>query len=91
MRHRRSATTARSLAALAAGAALVLAPAACTVAGPSAADISTGQMLVELGDALNGIRQDNAILQAQIDSLRTEVARQDTLLTRLANLAGVPR
>jgi hypothetical protein len=90
MRLRPSAAAARSLAVLAAATVLVLAPAACTAA-PASADISTGQMLVELGDALNGIRHDNALLQAQIDSLRTEVARQDTLLARLANLAGVPR
>ena len=70
-------------------AALVVA--ACQAPVRSSADISTGQMLVELSDALNAIRHDNALLQAQIDSLRTEVARQDTLLTRLAGAAGIPR
>jgi len=85
MRRHRSATSRTIvplLAALVAG---------CQGAAPSTADVSTGQMLVELSDALNDIRQDNALLQAQIDSLRGEVARQDTVLTRLAAAAGIPR
>lgn len=63
---------------------------ACTTpAAPG--DVSTGEMFVEISDALNTIRQDNAMLQAQIDSLREVVARQDTLLGRVAAAAGVPR
>lgn len=79
-------------AALVAAAVLVVAAAAgCQGVTPSTAEVSTGQLIVELSDALNDIRQDNATLQAQIDSLRTEVARQDTLLTRLAGAAGISR
>ena len=51
-------------------------------------DVSTGQALVEIGDALNAVRQDNAMLQAQIDSLRTVVARQDSAIARLQAMAG---
>lgn len=67
---------------------LLLGLASCN-AGPSP-DVSTGQALIELGDALNAVREENALLQEQIDSLRTVVARQDTLLRRLAASAGVP-
>ena len=74
------------LAALAAGA---LATSCGTPAPPG--DVSTGEMFVEISDALNGIRQENAMLQAQLDSLREVVARQDTLLGRVAAAAGVPR
>ena len=44
-----------------------------------------------LGDELNASRQQEAQMQADLDSLRIVVARQDTLLTRLAGMAGVPR
>jgi hypothetical protein len=48
------------------------------------------EQIIQLGDGLNDIRQDNAALQQQVDSLRLVVARQDTLIRQLANLAGVP-
>lgn len=49
------------------------------------------EQLKQMGDELNVSRQQAADLQAQLDSLRTVVAKQDTLLTRLAGMAGVPR
>jgi len=49
------------------------------------------EQLKQMGDELNLARQQSADLQAQLDSLRTVVAKQDTLLTRLAGMAGVPR
>jgi len=49
------------------------------------------EQLKQMGDELNASRQQASDLQAQIDSLRTVVAKQDTLLTRLAGMAGVPR
>jgi prefoldin subunit 5 len=49
------------------------------------------EQMNQIGDELNGSRQQAADLQAQIDSLRSVVAKQDTLLTRLAGMAGVPR
>jgi hypothetical protein len=56
----------------------------------SATEVSLGQTIVEMGDAINTLQQDNALLQAQIDSLREVVARQDTLIRRVANAAGMP-
>ena len=54
------------------------------------AGINTAQALVELGDALNAVREEQSILQTQVDSLREVVARQDTVLRQVANVAGVP-
>ena len=45
----------------------------------------------QMGDELNASRQQAADLQSQLDSLRGVVARQDTLLTRIAGMAGIPR
>ena len=70
--------------------AVVLLVAACG-APATPGDVSTGEMFIEISDALNAIRQENAMLQAQVDSLREVVARQDTLLGRVAAAAGVPR
>ena len=44
-----------------------------------------------MGDELNASRQQAAQMQSQLDSLKGVVARQDTLLTRLAGMAGIPR
>jgi hypothetical protein len=49
------------------------------------------EQLKQMGDELNASRQQAADLQAQMDSLRAVVAKQDTLLTRLAGMAGVPK
>jgi septal ring factor EnvC (AmiA/AmiB activator) len=49
------------------------------------------EQLKQMGDELNASRQQAADMQTQLDSLRTVVAKQDTLLTRLAGMAGVPR
>lgn len=73
-----------SLAALAAGLWLAV---ACV---DTTAQQNTAQALVDLGDEVNAMRQDNAALQQQVDSLATVVARQDTLLRQLAGVAGVP-
>ena len=66
----------------------VLLVAAC--APDTTAGINTAQALVELGDALNAVREEQSILQTQVDSLREVVARQDTVLRQVANVAGVP-
>lgn len=68
---------------------LVLLGMACAPA--SQEDLNTGQALIELGDAVNDLRRENSMLQEQMDSLRVALARQDTLVRNLANLAGVPR
>ena len=67
--------------------ALVLLCAGCPA---SRADIAISEQIIMLGDGLNDMRQDNAALQQQVDSLRLVVARQDTVIRQLANLAGMP-
>jgi hypothetical protein len=54
------------------------------------AEANIAEAMVQVGTEISGIRQDYAVLQSQVDSLRGVVARQDTLLTRLATLANVP-
>lgn len=69
----------------------MVACAAAACARPdTGAPVHTGQALIELSDAINDVRQESAVLQEQIDSLRLVVARQDTLVMRLAAIAGVP-
>jgi hypothetical protein len=55
------------------------------------ADAFVSEQLRQLGDELNASRQQEAQMQSELDSLRGVVARQDTLLTRLAGMAGIPR
>jgi hypothetical protein len=55
------------------------------------ADAFIVEQIRQIGEELNVARQQEAQLQADLDSLRTVVARQDTLLTRLAGMAGIPR
>ncbi len=59
----------------------------CTL--PSRTDMETAQALVEIGDAFNEVRSVQAELYDRIDSLVTVVARQDSTIRTLANLAGV--
>ena len=56
----------------------------------SRADVAIIEQIIQLGDGLNDLRQDNAVLQQQVDSLRLVIARQDTVVRQLANLAGMP-
>lgn len=62
---------------------------AITACAPQPADVNTAQQLVDIADAMNALRNENALLQEQIDSLKTVTARQDTIITRLAAQAGV--
>lgn len=64
----------------------VLGVAACY---PNTADIATGEMILGLSDAIDDLRDENAILQEQIDSLVVTTARQDSVIRRLANHAGL--
>ena len=63
--------------------------ASCSGVPSTAASISTSEAIMELGAALSQLREDNALLQAQIDSLRGVTAYQDTIVRQLANLANV--
>jgi hypothetical protein len=56
---------------------------------PSRQDVDTAQALIEIGDALNDIRNTQSELQDQIDSLRWAITRRDSVIRQLANLAGV--
>lgn len=53
-------------------------------------DISQGELLIELTETINDLRAHDALMQEQLDSLRSVVARQDTTIGRLAAAAGVP-
>ncbi len=66
--------------------------AACSGIGlPSpSTELSTGNALIDLSDAIVSLRDDDANIQAQVDSLREVVARQDSLIRHLANLFGAP-
>ncbi len=65
-----------------AGALLVTMTLSACKLGPSV-DANTVQTLNDLGDAVNALRQDNALMQAQIDSMRLLFAKQDTAMKKL--------
>lgn len=52
-------------------------------------DLQTAQALVDIGDAVNEMRQGFTDIQDQLDSLKMVMAKQDTIIRTLANLAGV--
>jgi len=53
------------------------------------AEANIAQAMIEVGTQISQMQQDQANLQQQVDSLRTAVARQDTIITRLAGMAGL--
>jgi hypothetical protein len=69
-------------------AALLLGFTACI--GSPTADPAMAEAINEIGNELGMLRDENAQLQFQVDSLRSALARQDTLLRQVANLSGVP-
>jgi hypothetical protein len=54
------------------------------------AEANIAQSMIEMGTQMSALQQDYALLQEQVDSLRQVVARQDTIITRLASLTGLP-
>ena len=54
------------------------------------AEANIAQAMMEVGTTLTQIQQDLGELHNTLDSLRGVVARQDTIISRLANLAGLP-
>lgn len=66
---------------------VVLALAACR---DPRAEANIAQAMTEVGTTLTLVQQDYALLQSQVDSLRGVVARQDTIIARLASMAGLP-
>lgn len=77
----------RSLRYVAALAALSLLP-ACR---DPRAEANIAQAMMQVGTEMSAMQQDYAMLQAQVDSLRSVVARQDSALARLtATVANIP-
>ena len=70
--------------------ALLATLAGCGVFAGGGGDIAQGELLIELTDAINEMRAQDAQLQEELDGLRAELARQDTVLARLAAATGVP-
>jgi len=54
------------------------------------AEANIAEAMMQVGTEMSALRQDYAVLQNQVDSLRGAVARQDTLLAHLAAAANVP-
>ena len=54
------------------------------------AEANIAEAMMQVGTEISAMRQDYAVLQSQVDSLRGVVARQDTLLAHLAAAANVP-
>jgi hypothetical protein len=54
------------------------------------AEANMAEAMSQLETQLLSMQQDYSILQFELDSLRGVVARQDTLLTRLAQMANLP-
>ena len=52
--------------------------------------VNTAELLVETQDVVMGLREELAAFQDQLDSLRVEMSRQDSLIRVLANLQGMP-
>jgi hypothetical protein len=52
-------------------------------------DFQIAQTVTEMVDAVNEIRQMSYELQDRVDSLTIIVAKRDTVIRQLANLAGV--
>ena len=64
---------------------------ACNGVMPSPSrEVSQGQVMMDLADALNQMREQSAGLQDQLDSLREVVYQQDTVVRKLALAAGIP-
>jgi len=54
------------------------------------AEANIAEAMMQVGTEMSALRQDYAVLQNQVDSLRGVVARQDTILAHLAAAANVP-
>ena len=69
--------------------------AACLLMGvagclpPTERDFQLAQTINEMNEAVNEIRQLSYELQDRVDSLTMAVAKRDTVIRQLANLAGV--
>lgn len=63
---------------------------ACSGGIPSpTSELNSGQAVMDLGTLVGELREENSMMQAQIDSLRGVLAYQDTIVRQLAAGAGV--
>jgi hypothetical protein len=62
-------------------------PVGCSV--PNRADLEVMQSVNDLSAEVNALRQDYGAMLDQVDSLRLLVAKHDSVVRTLANLAGV--
>lgn len=63
---------------------------ACSGGLPSpTSELNSGQAVMDLGTLVGELREENSMMQAQIDSLRGALAYQDTIVRQLAAGAGV--
>ena len=69
---------------------LVLFVAATSCTPPTERDFQLAQTINEMSDAMNEVRQLSYELQDRVDSLMIIMAKRDTVIRQLANLAGVP-
>lgn len=67
---------------------LILIATACLPA--TERDFQMAETVTQMSDAVNEIRIHSYELQDRLDSLVMAVARRDTVIRQLANLAGVP-
>lgn len=54
-------------------------------------EANVAQALNDAADEIGGLKSDVAQLQGQIDSLRAQSAKQDTLITRIMAVNNIPR
>lgn len=54
------------------------------------AEANIAQAMIDVGTQISAMQQDYSLLQGEVDSLRQVVARQDTIINRLASMAGLP-
>jgi hypothetical protein len=70
---------------------LLLAATVCLVAcRDPRAEANIAQAMIDVGTQMSAMQQDYAVLQQEVDSLRLVVAQQDTIIGRLASMAGLP-
>jgi hypothetical protein len=54
------------------------------------ADANIAQAMIDAETAINEVRQEQAMMQSEIDSLRQVVSTQDTIIRRLVTHTGLP-
>jgi hypothetical protein len=54
------------------------------------AEANIAQAMIEVGTTITQMQQEYGMLQTEVDSLREVVARQDTIIGRLASHVGMP-